>query len=84
MEHSSGTSDLAWCDRVRREHFFEKAGWPKYEKMRYPFLVDTNLFISHIANNGVQYPIEIPKEFLPDPKKKKEEMSVVQNPATKL
>src|SRR3990172_553354 len=48
----SGTSDLAWCKRVVEEKFFEKAGWPKYQKMKFPFLVDTNLFVRHIDDQG--------------------------------
>jgi hypothetical protein len=85
METQTGTSDLGWCDRVIREHFFEKAGWPKYDKMKYPFLVDTNLFISHINHDGVQYPLVLPKEFEPLPKKKKkEEREIVRNPKWNL
>ena len=85
METQTGTSDLGWCDRVRKEHFFEKAGWPKYDKMKHPFLIDTNIFIRHINQAGVQYPIEIPKEFEPTPKqKKKEERIIDANKAWKL
>ena len=77
MESSSGTSDLAWCHRVQTEHFFEKAGWPKYDKMKYPFLVDTNMFYYHISEDGRQWPIEIPNQYTPDPKKKKKDEIVV-------
>lgn len=73
MESQSGTSDLAWCHRVITEKWFEKAGWPKYQKMQYPFLVDTNMFSPHIDNSGRQWPMLIPKEFQPDPKKKKKQ-----------
>lgn len=62
----SGTSDLAWCKRVMQERFFEKAGWPEYQKMKNPFLIDTNIFVRHIDNDGVQHPIEVPKRFAPD------------------
>lgn len=62
---SAGTSDLAWCKRVVEGEFFTKAGWPKYQKMKYPFLVDTNIFVRHIDNNGVQYPVEIPRRYKP-------------------
>ena len=71
MTASSGTSDLAWCKRVMEEGFFEKAGWPKYQKMENPFLVDTNLFIRHIRDDGVQFPLTIPLEHQPEPKKEK-------------
>jgi len=52
----SGTSDLHWCTRVMKEKFFEKAGWKKYQKKKYPFLVDTKLFCKHIGMDGKQYP----------------------------
>lgn len=71
LVNATGTSDLAWCERVRKEHFFAKAGWPKYDKMRYPFLVDTNLLVKHIDESGRQYPLSIPEEFIPKPKEKK-------------
>ncbi len=61
----SGTSDLAWCNRVMKEGHFKKAGWPEYQKKQFPFLVDTSLFVRHIDNSGVQFPIEIPKRFIP-------------------
>lgn len=68
MITSTGTSDLAWCERVIKEKYFEKAGWAKYQKMKYPFLVDTNIFTKHIDENGTQYPLAIPQEFLKDEK----------------
>lgn len=57
----TGTSDLAWCERVIKEKFFEKAGWPEYQKKPYPFLVDTNLFIKHINEQGQQFPLQDPR-----------------------
>ena len=66
MESSSGTSDLAWCRRVQEEHWFEKAGWSKYDKMKYPFLVDTSMFVEHISEDGRRWPLLIPHEFMPD------------------
>jgi hypothetical protein len=65
MHTESGTTDIHWCERVMKGHFFEKAGWPKYQKMKYPFLVDTTMFIQHISNEGILYPITIPKKFEP-------------------
>lgn len=59
----TGTSDLVWCERVMRGKFFEKAGWPKFAKMEFPFLVDTNIFVKHIAEDGRQYPLRHPTEF---------------------
>lgn len=65
-----GTSDLHFCDRLIREKFFEKAGWPEYQKMKFPLLVDTNLYGTHIEDDGRQFPLGgIPKQFLPVPPK---------------
>lgn len=58
-----GTSDLAWCERVMKEGFFKKAGWPKYQEMKHPFLVDTNIFVKHIDENGRQFPLKDPKKL---------------------
>jgi hypothetical protein len=54
----SGTSDLAWCERIMNEGFFTKAGWPEYQDKEYPFLVDTNIGCMHINNTfaGEQFP----------------------------
>lgn len=57
----TGTSDLAWCERIIKEKIFEKSGWPKYQKMKYPFLVDTNIFVRHVDENGRQFPLQDPK-----------------------
>lgn len=52
----TGTSDLDWCTRVIDENIFEKAGWPEFQKARYPFLVDTRIFCRQIDDHGIQYP----------------------------
>lgn len=54
--NSSGTEDLAWCNRVMENDIFKKAGWPKYTRKKYPFLIDTNIFCRHIDWDGIQYP----------------------------
>jgi len=54
---ASGTEDLDWCLRVMQQGFFEKAGWGKYQKKKYPFLIDTSLFCRHIEWDGIQYPL---------------------------
>ena len=51
-----GTEDLELCSRIMKEKVFEKAGWPEYQKKKYPFVVDTRLFCKHIDMDGVQYP----------------------------
>lgn len=51
-----GTEDLFWCDRVMGEGFLTKAGFPKFQKMKYPFLVDTAIACTHIDISGQQFP----------------------------
>jgi len=69
MHTESGTTDLHWCERVMKEKFFEKARWNKYQRMKYPFLVDTRILVQHITNEGITYPITLPKRFEPLKKK---------------
>lgn len=52
----TGTSDLDWCTRVIEEGYLERAGWPKHQKMEFPFLVDTSMLFFHITPDGKQYP----------------------------
>lgn len=67
-----GTTDLEWCSRLMRDNLFKKAGWEKFQNKKYPFLVDTNIFVKHIDQNGVQYPQkEFLKPFLQNEKKRK-------------
>lgn len=69
---TSGTTDLAFCQRIMDNDIFAKAGWPEYAKKKYPFLVDTNIFVKHITQAGVVYPLGgVPKEYLPLPPKPK-------------
>lgn len=51
-----GTSDLNWCYRVMEGNYFKKAGWNEYQKKKYPFLIDTNIFCRHINPDGEQFP----------------------------
>jgi hypothetical protein len=51
-----GTEDLAWCSRVIKDGVLKKAGWKKYQRRKYPFMIDTSLFCFHIDFNGVSYP----------------------------
>jgi len=57
---TQGTSDLDWCTKVMKGEYFKKAGWNKFQKMKYPFLMDSKIFCRHIDQNGVQYPKEFP------------------------
>lgn len=54
----SGTTDLAWCERVMRGDYLTKAGWGDFAKQNpeYPFLIDTNIFCVHIDQDGTRYP----------------------------
>ena len=62
---TSGTTDLAFCKRCMTENIFAKAGWPRFQKKEFPFLVDTTIFVKHIDRaSGVIYPINLPKAFL--------------------
>jgi hypothetical protein len=61
-----GTTDLNFCKRLMRDNIFKKAGWPAYQKKKYPFLVDTSIFVQHIDNNGRQYPLGgVPRQNAP-------------------
>ena len=53
---ASGTEDLFFLNRVIEGKYLEKAGWSKYAKKQYPFLIDTTIFCTHIDWAGVQYP----------------------------
>lgn len=52
-----GTTDLNFYSRIIKDDILNKAGWPKIAKMEYPFLVDTNIFVQHIDNQGRMYPL---------------------------
>lgn len=68
---TSGTTDLAFYTRIMENDIFRKAGWPEYSKKKYPFLVDTNILVSHITQSGIKYPLFMPQKYLPLPKKLK-------------
>jgi hypothetical protein len=51
-----GTSDLYFCDRLRKENVLAKCGWGDLAKRPYPFLVDTRIFSQQITLDGIQYP----------------------------
>ncbi|MFH2074166.1 MAG: hypothetical protein ABIJ57_02290 [Pseudomonadota bacterium] len=53
---NTGTEDLDWCSRVIDGGYLKKAGWPKIQAKKYPFLMDTGLFCRHIDNSGIQFP----------------------------
>lgn len=66
-----GTSDLEFCTRIIKGNFLEKAGWKRFAKMKYPFLVDTGLYCTHCDEQGRQYPLGgIPQEYAPIKKEK--------------
>ena len=55
--YTRGTTDLAFCKRIMRDDIFTKAGWPEYAKKKYPFLVDTNILVQHVDQQGRMYPL---------------------------
>ena len=63
-----GTTDLNFCKRIMRDDIFKKAGWPQYSKKKYPFLVDTDIFVQHIDERGRMYPLGgVPLKYAPKP-----------------
>lgn len=61
-----GTTDLEWCSRIMNDSLFKKAGWKEFHKKKNPFLVDTNIFVKHIDQNGNIWPKNIPARYIPD------------------
>lgn len=55
---TTGTSDMDWCTRIIQGKYLEKAGWGKHQKMKYPFLIDTNIYCKQIDDQGITYPVE--------------------------
>jgi hypothetical protein len=53
-----GTSDLEFCTKLKDREIFKKAGWPKYQRMRYPILCDTRICCEHITLDGKRYPLK--------------------------
>lgn len=64
--NTGGTTDLNWCKRIKRDNLFEKAGWTEFKDREFPYLVDTNIFVKHIDQNGVVYPINMPARHIPE------------------
>lgn len=61
LETTSGTTDLEWCSRIIVENIFYKAGWKEFQEKRFPFLIDTNIFVGHIDMDGAVYPPQYEK-----------------------
>ena len=67
-----GTEDLTFYHRLIDDEILAKAGWPQYQKMKYPYLCDTSIFCRHIDWNGIQYPSQgEDQQFVPKPAKVK-------------
>lgn len=56
VNNAVGTSDMEFCARIIIEDVFSKTGWKKFSEMQYPFLIDTNIAVGHIAPNGAMFP----------------------------
>lgn len=53
---ASGTSDLWWSEQNIKRGILAKAGWTKYQKKQYPYIIDTSLVFKHIdRSTGVMY-----------------------------
>lgn len=71
VNNSVGTSDMEFCSRIIMSNVFERAGWPKFKDMQYPFLIDTNIFVGHIDEGGTNYPSPLEKQYWSlDPKQR--------------
>jgi hypothetical protein len=69
---SGGTEDISFYHRLIDDKILAKAGWPEYQKMKYPYLCDTSIFCRHIDWNGIQYPSQgEEQQFAPKPVKVK-------------
>ena len=53
---TGGTEDITFYHRLINDGILKKAGWPKYQNMKYPYMCDTEIFCRHVDWNGVQYP----------------------------
>ena len=55
----SGTEDLYMLGNAIKLDIFKKIPkWKHLSGKKYPYIVDTNLFLRHININGMQYPLE--------------------------
>lgn len=54
---TTGTSDLDWCTRIIQGEYLKKTGWKDHAKMRFPFLIDTNIFCKQIDDQGITFPV---------------------------
>jgi len=71
---SIGTEDLPWCDRLKQNGIYRKAGWPEYQKKTYPILVDTAVYCTHINPDGTQYPSQGEEKFFQKQSKRGQNM----------
>lgn len=56
IDNAVGTSDMEFCARIIVDKILEKTGWTKFAKKEFPFLIDTEILVGHIDENGIQYP----------------------------
>lgn len=66
----TGTEDLHWSWKVISKGYLKKAGWPDYQRRKFPFLVDTSLFCRHIDEAGIQYPANGEEKYFERKEKK--------------
>ncbi len=61
---AQGTTDLQFCKDVMEKDIFAKAGWKQYSKKKFPFLIDSAIFVKHVDNDGNMFPLSLPADFL--------------------
>ena len=54
---ASGTEDLEFYSNLIKRKVYEKAGWPSFQKRKWPVLVDTKQFCWHIDWDGNKFPM---------------------------
>jgi hypothetical protein len=53
---ASGTSDLWWSEQTIKRHILKKAGWARYDRKPYPYVIDTGLLFKHVdRSTGALY-----------------------------
>lgn len=71
INNSVGTSDMEFCSRIIMSKVFERTGWKEVANKEFPFLIDTNIFVGHITDDGTIFPHPYEKEYwMKDPKKR--------------
>jgi hypothetical protein len=49
---------------MKKDNILEKAGWSKFQKKEFPYLVDTGIYLKHVDQDGKLWPQSLPKDFV--------------------